>query len=478
MKKSIESLYSTSAAEVWKYFNEISQIPRPSKFEERVGIYLEEISLKNNWSARKDKVGNLVVSIPGKGKLSSDPILILQSHMDMVCEKNSDVNHDFMKDPIVPYTDGSWVFSEGTTLGADNGVGLALMVALAESELEHCVPLELLFTIDEETGLTGAMMLEKGFVQGRRLLNLDSEEDGTLIIGCSGGVDMNVQFNRLNQLPDYQSLWEIHIKGLRGGHSGVSIHENRLNALRIAAEFLAKVNAQFPDSHLISIVGGNKKNAIPREAKVLVSDCTKIGLESITNLFLTEIRMVEKEARIGISQVNSIPLAPLPWNFVDFLLQIPLGVLAMDPNFADLVQTSSSIGLISEKDGVPTILIHSRSSSKSALVEVEKEIEKQAMKSQGIFERGSGYAGWNPNPNSRILEQGIRVYESTFGKKPGISAIHAGLETGILGDILKINELLSVGPTIENAHAPTERVNVESVENIFLFLKRFVGENS
>ena len=476
MKNSIESLYSSTTGKVWKYFNEISNIPRPSTYEEQVGNYLEEIASRNKWHSRKDKNGNVIFSVPGKGKLSADPILVLQSHMDMVCEKNSNIDHDFMKDPIVPYTDGEWVFAEGTTLGADNGVGLALMLALAESDVEHRVPLELLFTIDEETGLTGAMTIEKEFVKGRMLLNLDSEEDGTLIIGCSGGIDMNIQFDRLEVSPQYQVAWEMHLSGLRGGHSGVSIHENRLNAIRTSARFLAKVKDEFPESHLLSILGGNKKNAIPREAKFIVANCDNVGLKAIRDSFLADIRATEKKAQLSISPSNVPSVAPLPWQLVDFLLQIPFGVIAMDPNFADLVQTSSSIGLIREQDQAPNIVIHSRSSSKQALDEVEKEIKKRAVDLHGIFERGSGYLGWEPNPDSKILQKGIRVYEKTFGYKPGITAIHAGLETGILGDILGISELLSVGPTIENAHAPTERVNVKSVENIFQYLKRFVAE--
>ena len=481
MKNSIDSLFSTKAGKVWKFFSEVCKIPRPSKHEERIGKYLESIALTNNWQIKRDNLGNLAFSIPGKGRLSNSPILILQSHTDMVCEKNRDVIHDFMKDPIIPYSDGEWIRSDGTTLGSDNGVGVALMLALAESNIKDCLPLELLFTIDEETGLTGAMGMDKNLVKGQRLLNLDSEDDGVLTIGCSGGMDMEIQFRKSSiksKSVAPGSMWEIHISGLRGGHSGVSIHENRLNAILLAAEYLDHLRKQNNEMEILHFEGGNKKNAIPREAKFTVAGCSKSQLNTVSKLMKARVHEIENGAEFTIEKKQGAITRCAPRGVIDFLLKIPNGVIAMDPHYPNLVQTSSSVGVVCDHERFLSILVHGRSSSKTELSDLEKMVKEKSKFYNGEFDSGSQYPGWRPNPKSKILEDAIKVFKSGFGHEPEVTAMHAGLETGILGEILNIDELLSIGPTIKDAHAPTERVNIKTVENTFSFLTLFVSAPS
>ena len=478
MLEAINILYDSEIGDVWRHFQRISEIPRPSKHEERIREDLVKIARDENWEIRRDSAGNVVFAIPGCGALLHAPTLVLQGHMDMVCEKNSNVVHDFLKDSIKLRTDGNWVCADGTTLGADNGIAMALMLSIAQRTVQHRVPLELLFTVDEETGLTGAMNLDGAIVKGRMLLNLDSEDDGVLTIGCASGQDLTVSYSKELQVPYTQPPFhKVLIRGLQGGHSGVNIHEERGNAIITAAKFMAQLREQSPRLKILDFYGGNKKNAIPREASFTVANCSTADLNRTILATLNELKKTEEKGEINVQSQTTIPsYNTVPFECINFLCALPNGVIAMDPNFPELVQTSSSVGVVSNNDSGLEVLIHGRSSSKEALEVLKNKLEKLAFNNDGKFVVGAGYPGWRPNPKSKLLQRGKYIYKSLFSEEPKIISMHAGLETGILGDILGTDELLSVGPTIKDAHSPTERLNVKSVENIFHFLEHFVSD--
>ncbi len=478
MYDSINHLTNGAAGKVWYYFQDISNIPRPSKSEDKVIDYIIKLANARNWEYKIDAVNNIAISIPGKGKLKNAPTLIIQGHMDMVCEKNSNVNHDFMQDPIRLISNEYWVMADGTTLGADNGIALGMMLALTDENFTDCLPLELLFTIDEETGLTGAMQLNPAILNGKMLLNIDSEDEGVFTIGCAGGIDISTHFDLIpitNNNPRSNNQSEVSIRGLRGGHSGISIHENRKNAIRCAGILLERLRDSVPNMVLWNLSGGNKKNAIPRESTFTISGIDKHLLEIEVSKILSEIKKFESDASIDIKENSNIYSKTIPLNVIDFINQIPNGVISMDPNYPDIVQTSSSIGVAVTNDGAIEILMHSRSTVNEAIKEIEKSVNTIANRLGAKMNSGHQYSGWNPNPETRILNRGIQVYKTMSNTEPKVCSIHAGLECGIIGDKINSDELLSIGPTIENAHSPTERVNIQSTNRVYEFLKEFVS---
>ena len=475
MSHSIEDLLKTESGDVWRYFSELSSIPRPSKHEEKVREYLRNIANANDWQCREDAVGNLVLSLPGVGSLMNSPILIIQGHMDMVCEKNSDVSHDFMHDPISLTTDGDWVMGEGTTLGADNGIALAMMLAVGTRPVKNRLPLELLFTIDEETGLTGAMQLAPGILKGKMLLNIDSEDEGVFTIGCAGGIDIYARFSLLPYEKTSPRSFTVCLSGFQGGHSGISIHENRGNAIISAAILLKRLDHIAPELSILNFTGGNKKNAIPRESSFEITGVNRDRIESEAEQLESELQPIEPNAAIRVTESHPSQGRTIPVSIIHFLTQIRNGVVSMDPNFPDLVQSSSSAGVLTTTENCAEILIHARSSCAAALGKIEENLRKVAAETDGTLTTGHRYPGWNPNPNSQILKRGKMKFREVFGNDPQVSSIHAGLESGIIGDKLGTDELLSIGPTIENAHSPTERVNIKSVARTFRFLQQFVS---
>ncbi len=476
MLTNYESLLTTVAEPVWRHFAALSKIPRPSRHEEQVQNYLLAWAQEHGWQTRQDDTGNLNVLVPGRGKLAGAPTLVIQAHTDMVCEKNADCGHDFMKDPIRLQRHGDWVSAIDTTLGADNGIAVAMMMAVVELPLPHRLPLELLFTVDEETGLTGAINMNPEIVTGRYLLNMDSEEDATFTIGCSGGIDMKVRFPRTEITHADGQTWQIHIKGFRGGHSGVNIHESRLNAIRSASQFLTRLHQINPTVKLLGIKGGDKKNAIPRECVFTVINALEGEIAYIKKEIIAAVLVHEPKAEIEVLSIPRPDLKEIPFALVEFLTAIPNGVIAMDPHFPDLVQTSSSVGVIQANDHEVDILLHGRSSEASALDALSREIEKTARKNHADISFFHHYPGWQPNPDSVILKYGRYLFNKVFGREPAIKSIHAGLESGILGQKLNTRELLAIGPTITNAHSPTEKVEVNSVANVFKFLTCLVSD--
>jgi dipeptidase D len=473
MSNPIESLFDGESGAVWRHFADLANIPRPSKHEDRVRKHLVQRANDNGWECRQDAAGNVVFAVPGRGTLADAPTLVLQGHLDMVCEKNGETTHDFMNDPIRLQLAGDWVTADGTTLGADNGVAVALAMAVAEADMPNRVPLELLFTIDEETGLNGALDLDPAIVQGRQLLNLDSEEDGVFTIGCAGGIDMNIGFAG-DPTPATCEIVEISLRGLRGGHSGVNIHEGRGNAIRILARIVCELRSDNAGVRLHQFVGGNKKNAIPREATAIVSGWNAESAERVIEQVLAPIRADEPGLEICFLR-DRRSVTELPSALIDFILAVPHGVIQMDAHFPDLVHTSNSIGVVRAIGSDVLVGMHGRSFAEAAM-------EALAETCRGLADTGGAsvnckghYPGWEPTPDSDLRRRAVAVYADVFAEAPRVEGIHAGLETGILGKKLGISELLSTGPTIENAHSPDERLLIESLNRNYAFLAAFVS---
>ncbi|MFT5128209.1 MAG: dipeptidase D [Rhodothermales bacterium] len=473
MSSPIESLFDGQAGAVWRHFADLASIPRPSKYEGPVRDHLAQRARANGWEHRQDAAGNVVFAVSGRGSLADAPALVLQGHLDMVCEKNRDTAHDFMTDPIRLQLAGDWVTADGTTLGADNGVAVALAMAVAEADMPNRMPLELLFTIDEETGLNGALDLDPKIVHGKQLLNLDSEEDGVFTIGCAGGIDMNVCFAG-DSAAASREVVEISLRGLRGGHSGVNIHEGRANAIRILARIICELRSDNAGVRLHQFVGGNKKNAIPREASAIISGWNAESAERVAERVLGTIR--DREPAIEISFVrDNRNVTELPISLIDFLVAVPHGVMQMDAHFPDLVHTSNSIGVLHAVGADVLVGMHGRSFADSAKDALSETCQSLALDAGATFSSKGHYPGWEPTPDSDLRRRAVAVFAEVFGHAPRVEGIHAGLETGILGKKLGISELLSTGPTIENAHSPDERLLIESLNRNYAFLAAFVS---
>ena len=479
-ESSIETLFEGSYGAVWRYFAEISRIPRPSKHEEKIRRYLIGVAERRGWEIRPDASGNLCFAIPGRGCLVQDPILILQGHVDMVCEKNNDVCHDFSIDPIRLRSDGEWVSAIGTSLGADNGIAVAMMLALASEDLPDRLPLELLLTVDEETGLNGAKQLDASIVEGRHLLNIDNGDDRQLIIACAGGVTLRLHVPKQVEMSRSLQGFTCRISGFQGGHSGSNIRD-RANAIRIAAQVLDRLRTHLPEFYLCRISGGDKINAIPRECSfsiayenstIACADLSSFIADSFSNL-----KAGESKATIRIEPETLEFQSHLPLSIIDILRTLPNGVLSMDPHFTSIVQSSISINVVSDADEASDIILHARSSFS---VEQEKTVEmvrKITRDHAADFQMEGAYPGWSPNPNSMLLKKGVALYRRCFGRDPEISAIHAGLESGILSRILGTDEVLSFGPTILDPHSPDERVSIASVAKVYDFLRVFICQS-
>jgi dipeptidase D len=461
---------------VWKYFNQIRQIPRCSKNEEKAVEYVFKVGTDLGLETKKDEVGNVLIRKPASEGYEDRPSVCLQGHVDMVCEKNADVEFDFSKDPIDLQRDGDYLKAVGTTLGADNGIGVALCLAIAEStDIKH-PPLEMLFTVDEETGLTGASKLTSEFLTSKRMINADSEELGTIYIGCAGGGDSLVKLPLGDKTAaENMTGLEVKIKGLKGGHSGVDIHLGRANAIKCLARAIYDIAAE-QNIMVAEIDGGNKRNAIPREAtaKILVEDNSKA--ESI----MKEVEKQLKEEYEGIEEDIIIEYSPIDENhgysnessmkLLNLLRALPHGYLAFNPHIPDLVDTSTNLATINIEDNVALMGSSSRSSINSAMNYVRDNIVATAELAGGIGEKGDSYPSWKPNVNSELLNISQNLYKEMFGKEPEVKAIHAGLETGIIGDNFPGMDMISIGPQIEFPHSPDERVQIESVKTFWEYL--------
>lgn len=459
--------------EIWKHFEEICKIPHCSKHEEKLGEYIINIAKEKGLEVQKDEIGNVVVRKKASPGYEHVPTVILQGHIDMVCEKNKDVEHDFEKDPIPVYQDGEYLKAKGTTLGADNGVGVAIALAIMEKDIVSG-NLEFLFTVDEETGLTGASHLKPDFIKGRMLLNLDSEEFGSIYIGCAGGGNSTIRLP-LTFIPSNENGLQIMVKGLRGGHSGTDIDKGRANAIKLLARILWNIDGY----KLSSIEGGDKHNAIPREASavILSSDEEKVRkvAKDIEALLREEFSSTEPNLAIEIKniEVRRLLSDESQQKVLHLLMALPHGVLAMSQDVKGLVETSTNLATVRTNDALE-ILMSSRSSVKSSLQFIMQVIRAIGEMAGAEVKEGDLYPGWKPNLNSRLLHIASETYKELFGKEPEKKAIHAGLETGIIGEKIGNMDMISIGPQIEYPHSPDERVRIPSVQKFYTYLLKIL----
>jgi len=470
---------------LWKHFEQILKIPHCSGNEKALGDYIVSMAERLNLSCKRDKVGNVVVSkkaSPGREKAET---VILQGHLDMVCEKNSDVTHDFSRDAIKAEIKGEWIQAKGTTLGSDNGIGLsASLAAMEDKSLVHG-PLEFLFTVDEETGLTGANKIEPGFLKGKKLLNLDSEEEGAFTIGCAGGADTEISLPLKRTRPASGELYRLKISGLRGGHSGLDINQGRANAIKLLARMVWQALKKF-SFKLARMEGGNKRNAIPREAwaDLLLEPKQIQGLSAFFQKAFEKIQFeykaVEKEAKFSFEKSQGEKEGSLTSesqaNLVNLLFSLPHGVIAMHPEIKELVETSTNLAIIHTLKDQAQIICSSRSSVASSLEATRNAIDALCELGGAKAVQPDGYPGWTPNLKSPLLNSLKEVYKRTFQKEPGVAAVHAGLECGIIGEKFPGMDMISFGPTIEHPHSPEERVHISSVENFWKFLTIVLAE--
>jgi len=466
---------------LWKHFEQILKIPHCSENEKGLGDYIISVAEQNNLKWKRDDTGNVVVSKNATPGYENSVGVILQGHLDMVCEKNSDMNFDFSQDPIQAEVKNDWIQAKGTTLGSDNGIGLCAALAIMEDNgLQHPA-MEFLFTVEEETGLIGAARIQPGFLSGKRLLNLDSEEEGEFTIGCAGGADSEISLPLQRTQIQNGSLYRVKLFGLRGGHSGIDINQGRGNAVKLLARMLwqTQTDAALPFK-LISFEGGNLRNAIPREAWAdLLVDPEKVEalrslFEEAYNKIHFEVKTIENEVKFSFEKLDENKLNPLlPESqkaLISLLLSIPHGVVAMHPEMKDLVETSSNLAACHTDESNAEIICSSRSSTASAIEATRDTIAAACALAGAQITQPEGYPGWTPNLQSPLLQSMKDVYTNKFQKEPKIGAIHAGLECGIIGERFPGMDMISFGPTIEHPHSPEERVHLGSTELFWEFL--------
>ena len=463
---------------LWKRFEDILKIPHCSGNEKAFGEYILAAAKDLGLEAKRDKVGNVLVRKPATPGRENAEGVILQGHLDMVGEKNSDVVHDFAKDPIRASIKGEWVQAEGTTLGADNGIGAAACLAVMEDKGLVHGPLEFLFTVDEETGLTGANKLAKGFLKGTMLLNLDSEEEGTFTIGCSGGADSVITRTLKRKKAASGNLYRLLISGLRGGHSGIDIHQGRGNAIKLLARMLGQAQKEHRFG-LVQMEGGNKRNAIPREAWALIS-VPPATVKALTGSFKkafekirSEYKSVETGVKYSFDKADGREFAlaaECQQKLLNLLAGLPHGVVAMHPEIAGLVETSTNLAIIRCEKKQVQVVCSTRSSIASALQATREVLEAVCAMAGAKIALQNGYPGWMPNLKSALLAKLLEVHRKTTGKEAEVKAIHAGLECGIIGEKYPGMDMISFGPTLEHPHSPDERVHIGSVERFWTFV--------
>lgn len=464
---------------LWGNFADLNAVPRPSKKEEKVIAFMMDFGKKLGLETLKDEVGNVIIRKPATKGMENRKKVVLQSHLDMVHQKNNDTIFDFSTEGIKMKIEGDWVKAEGTTLGADNGIGVAAIMAILQSnDIEH-PDIEALFTIDEETGMTGAMGLKGGLLNGDILLNLDTEEDDEIDIGCAGGVDVTA-FREYDQeeIPQDVVAYKIVVKGLQGGHSGMDIHKGFGNANKIMNRLLFDGFENF-GLRISEINGGGLRNAIPRESTAIVvvdkiqNEAFEFEFKQLTEVIKHELQIIEPNLSIALESTN------LPENVMELGVQEGVlrsiytahnGVYAMSKSISDLVETSNNIARVVVKDGEIKIHCLTRSSVESAKFDLANALRSAFELSGFEVEFTGSYPGWEPDVNSSILKVLKEQYEKLFGEKPNVVACHAGLECGILGQNYPNMEMISFGPTIKGAHSPDEKVNIKSVQKFWKYL--------
>jgi dipeptidase D len=470
---------------LWKYFYELTQIPRPSKSEARVREYIVNFGKEHHLETLIDEVGNVIIRKPATPGMENLKGVILQAHLDMVPQKNSDKVHDFEKDPIEPMIQGEWVTATGTTLGADNGIGVAAALAVLASQSIAHGPIEGLFTIDEETGMTGAFGLKSGLLHGHILLNMDSEDEGELYVGCAGGTNANVKFS-YKEVPVTAGMasFRLSVTGLKGGHSGIDIPLERGNANKILTRILWH-GMRKHGLRLASIDGGSLRNAIPREAFAVITipvDKKAEFLEcfqKLTETVFKEFASVDPGLKIT-AEVAETPGSLMDestqHNLLYALYACPNGVMRMSMDMPGIVETSNNLAIVKSENGVVRVQSLLRSSVDSAKEDLEHMIRCVFELADADIIFDGHYPGWKPNPGSAILHTMKHLYEKKFGKIPEIKAIHAGLECGLLGGVYPLWDMISFGPTIRHPHSPDEKVNIQTVQKFWDFLVEVLKE--
>ncbi len=469
--------------EVWKHFEAVSQVPRPSGYMQEIQKYLLEWGKSIGVETWQDEVGNVIMRKPATPGLESRKGIILQAHMDMVPQKTPESNHDFYKDPIKTIVKGDWLYADNTTLGADNGIGVAAIMAIMEDNSIQHGPLEALLTVDEETGLVGAFGLKAGEVNGTVLLNLDSEEEGVMYIGCAGGIDFSAKMEFMAEEPIGDDIAvKITLKGLRGGHSGVEINEGRGNANKLMARFLREAIDECGVS-LASWNGGNMRNAIPASCEVVVTlpdeavgELTDIAAK-YEALFNNEYASIEEGITLRVEAAdvpeNVVP-EEIEENLLDAILACHNGPLRFIPTIPDTVETSSNLSIVNIADGYAEVDILIRSSCESMKEYLALQLSSCFAMAGMKVELSGSYTGWQPNVKSPLLASMKEAYSNLFGKEPEVRVIHAGLECGILSTNYPDMDMISFGPTLLSPHSPTERIEIPSVEKFYSLVKALV----
>lgn len=469
----MKTLANLAPAAVWRYFGEILQIPRPSKHEERMTAYLRQFGESHGFETLVDDLGNVLIRKPAFKGYEHSPKVCLQAHTDMVCEKNGDKVFDFNNDPIEPILDGEWLKANGTTLGADDGIGVAAILAILDDKSIEHGPLEALFTVDEETGLTGSGGLSTDWLQSDILLNFDDEDEGEYCIGCAGGIDTTVAIDYTKRpVPAGSVPYRVCVSGLKGGHSGDDINKGLGCANKMLTRILWNATQQFGIG-LSVINGGNLRNAIAREAwaDVVVPTDHEVEFKSLVSkmadAIVFEFRSTEPLLHIAVEPVT-MPTALMDettqHNLLDALYACAHGVLAMSREIPNFVETSTNLASVKMDDSQIHIATSQRSSVESAKIAAAQKIEATFRMIGAHVSHGDGYPGWTPNPDSRVLKVGVEVYRRMYGKEPIVRAIHAGLECGLIGEKYPQMDMISYGPTLRGVHSPEERIEIATVE--------------
>ena len=469
---------------VFDIFAEICKVPRPSKHEEQISRWLQEWAAAHGIECFADEAMNVIMRVPATPGYEDHEGVILQAHMDMVCEKNGDVSHDFMTDPIETYVDGEWLKAKGTTLGGDDGIGISMaLAAITDPELQHPA-IECLFTVDEETGLTGAMKLRDGVLKHKRLINIDSEDDGQIFIGCAGGIDtlakMHYEAIDKSQISNLKSQIAIRLSvtGLQGGHSGDDINKGRANANQLIVWFLARILPQ-TDVQVASINGGNLRNAIAREAEAVITVpmAYKEQIRIEWNRFVAQMEgvfgEVEKDMRLEL-ETTDMPERFIPaekaYRLIMALCECPHGMIAMSQDIPGLVETSTNLASIKMKEGYVEINTSQRSSKEEAKHHLKWVVEQALAMACDEVTHGDGYPGWAPNTNSPLLEVVKKAYTDLYKSEPKVLAIHAGLECGLFLEKYPYLDMVSIGPQMYGVHSPQERLSIPSTERCYRWL--------
>ena len=459
---------------------EITQVPHPSKKEEKLREHLTNLWSELKVEFKEDSAGNIVAYLHATKGYENAPTVILQGHIDMVCEKNKDKEHNFENDPLTILRDDGWITADGTTLGSDNGIGVAAALAVISDDNIVHGPIEILMTVDEETGLTGASNLQQDLLSGNILLNMDSEEDGAFYVGCAGGVDTLGSFEiQAEHVSAHTKAYKILVTGLKGGHSGLDIQFGRGNAIKILTRTLSSIESL--NYRIAEIDGGSLRNAIPRESEAVLflTDEESAKAKDIIDEFemkvKNELKSVDAEVEILFKntddEFDKVYKRDFSDRIVDVLLALPHGVIAMSKDIEGLVETSTNLATVKVNNNIITIGTSQRSSVESSKDYIAKSVASVFKLANAQIELGDGYPGWKPNMDSKVLQISKKVFKDLYGKEPEIKAIHAGLECGILEGKKPGLDMISFGPTIQGAHSPDERVNIETVRKFYELLK-------